>query len=197
MVDGNRDDNKRMNLEFFDKLMERAPEQQHSEWWIFIGICDMYLRRHKIENPIVVELGIYNNSQKVFYEQLFGAEHIGIDIRTRGSAPDIHGNSQDPKTLKALKEKLGGRRINILFIDASHWYEGVKKDFEMYSPLCDDIVAFHDTNYGRHRRKRANRQVWRFWDELKAQSPMGVGEYKNYLFISIDKTTGTGMMIRK
>ena len=186
-----------MNMKLFDELMKERPEQQNSEWWIFLGICDMYLKRHKIKNPIVVELGIYNNRQKAFYEQLFGAEHIGIDIRTRESAPDIHGGTQDPKTLEALKEKLNGRPINILFIDASHWYERVKEDFETYSPLCNGIVAFHDTNYGRYRRKRANRQVWRFWDELKAQSPKGEGEHRSCFFISIDRTTGTGMMIKK
>lgn len=186
-----------MNMELFDELMKKKPEQQRSEWWIFLGICEMYLQRHKIINPIVVELGIYNNRQKAFYEQLLGAEHIGIDIRTRESAPDIHGNTRDLKTLGALKDRLNGRPINILFIDAGHTYESVRRDFEMYSPLCEDIVAFHDTNYGRYRRKKENRQVWRFWDELKAESPMGVGVHKYFFFISIEKTTGTGMMIKK
>ena len=186
-----------MNLKLFDEFMGKPPEQQHSEWWVFLGICDMYLKRHEIKNPVVVELGTYGNRQKVFYERLFGATHIGIDVRARESAPDIRGNSHDLRTLEALKEKLNGRPINILFIDAGHTYESVRKDFEMYSPLCTDIVAFHDTNYGRYRRKKINRQVWRFWDELKAESAKGEGVHKYFFFISLEKTMGTGMMIKK
>ena len=37
--------------------------------------------------------------------------------------------------------------IGFLFIDGDHRYEGVKKDFELYSPKVkvDGIIAFHDT----------------------------------------------------
>ena len=197
MVDGNRDDNKKMNLELFKELMEQPPAQHPHEWKIFLEICESYLKRQEIENPLVVELGIYENRQKVFWEKLFKATHIGIDAFTRKAVPDILGNSNDPHTLEMLKKKLKERPIDILFIDASHWYERVKKDFEMYNPLCNGIVAFHDTNYGRYRGKRANREVYKFWDELKAQSPMRAGENKDCLFVSIDKTNGTGMMIKR
>jgi len=186
-----------MNIELFNTLMKHRPAQHPHEWKIFLEICESYLERQKIKNPLVVELGIYENRQKVFWNKLFGAEHIGIDAFTRRAVPDILGNSNDPKTLGMLKEKLKGRPIDILFIDASHWYERVKKDFKMYSPLCNGIVAFHDTNYGRYRGKRANREVWKFWDELKAESPMRAGENKDFLFVSIERTNGTGMMIKR
>ena len=180
-----------MNLKLFNSLMEQPPAQHPSEWWAFLEICRSYLRKHPIENPIVIELGVYENKQKRFYEQFLGAEHIGIDKRSKRCTPEIVGDTHSPGVLKALKEKLKGRPINILFIDASHWYESVKKDFEMYSPLCDGIIAFHDIDLGRHRGRRANRQVWRFWDELKAKKD------KKFSFVSLNGGMGTGVMIRK
>jgi len=50
----------------------------------------------------------------------------------------------------------------VLFPDGDHSYEGVKRDFEMYSPLVrpGGIIAFHDTVF--------MDGVRRFWAELKA-----------------------------
>ena len=182
-----------MNLELFNKLMDvpLSLSQDPCEWRTFLEFCELYLKKHKIKNPIVVELGTWRNGQKQFYKQLLGAHHIGIDS-SRKSKSDIHGFTHDSRTLEKLKEKLGGKPIDILFIDASHWYKDVKKDFEIYSPLCDGIVAFHDINHGRYHRKRANWEVWKFWDELKADPSM-----KDFLFSSIERATGIGIMIRK
>jgi len=47
----------------------------------------------------------------------------------------IRKDSHDPRTPKEVKKILGDKRIDFLFIDGDHTYEGVKKDFEMYSPL--------------------------------------------------------------
>lgn len=180
-----------MNLELFNKLMELPLSQDLYEWRTFLEFCESYLKEHKIENPIAVEIGIWRGGQKRFWEELLGVQHIGIDS-ARKSNPDIHGNSHDPHTVEALKAKLGEKPINILFIDASHWYENVKKDFEIYSPLCSGIIAFHDINYGRYRNRRPNREVWKFWDELKADPSM-----KNFLFDSIEKEKGIGIMTRR
>lgn len=196
-----------MNLELFNKLMELPPLQTKDEWRIFLEICDFYLKERKIKNPIVVELGKWKGKQRPFYEQLFGATYIGIDSSGKQCKPEIYGNSHDPETLKRLKEKLAGRPINILFIDGDHHYKDVKKDFDMYAPLCDDIVAFHDVNYP---------TVMRLWNELKAipsVSPTKEKEYlssrwfnvnikergftdKDNVFILIEIASGIGMMIK-
>lgn len=55
-------------------------------------------------------------------------------------------DSQDPATRATLLRILGGRKIDLLFIDGDHSYAGVKKDFDNYSPLVaeDGVIALHD-----------------------------------------------------
>ena len=216
-----------MNMKRYNKLMRRgAPKQHPPEWQTFLEFCESYLEKHGIKNPIVVELGTWRDTQKKFYEQLLNAHHIGIDITGDQNAPDILGNTHDPKTIEKLKGKLGGKPINILFIDASHRYKNVKRDFAIYAPLCSDIIAIHDIELGRYQ-EASTREVWKFWDELRLKThaetqpytfcpvsssicPLEVNrlqleEYKNYLFISIhqyrdngDKSQkGIGLVIKK
>jgi len=173
-----------MNLKLFNSLMKHRPSQNMPEWRTFLEICEMHLKKHKIKNPIVVELGMWKNRQKKFYEQLLGAHHISIDISDKRGMPDILGDTHKSATVEALKKKLNGRPINILFIDACHRYGAVKKDLELYSPLCSDIIAFHDIETHRHREK-SKVTVWKFWDELKLEAFRGVEKYKEFLLLSI------------
>lgn len=192
-----------MNYTLFNKLMKPKPFQFMPEWRTFLEVCQTYLRRCKVKDPIVVELGSWKNRQKKFYEKLLGAQHIGIDyqeIVETQSVPDILGNTHDEKTIEALKVKLDGKPINILFIDASHHYEDVKKDYEMYSPLCDGIVAIHDIESFRNINIRKS-EVWKFWDELKAKASNGEKGYTHSLFLSIHQhragNMGIGVILKQ
>jgi cephalosporin hydroxylase len=79
----------------------------------------------------------------------------------------IRRDSHDPQTLEEVKRILGGEKVDSLFIDGDHAYEGVKKDFEMYSPLVRNggIIAFHDIVPGLH---ECVGGVPKFWREVKS-----------------------------
>lgn len=78
----------------------------------------------------------------------------------------VKADSHSLETLKRVENLLNGKRVELLFIDGDHSYEGVKMDFEMYSPLVADggMIAFHDIAV---HTKFANCEVNRFWDEVK------------------------------
>jgi predicted O-methyltransferase YrrM len=75
----------------------------------------------------------------------------------------VRGDSHADAIRDHVVEVLEGQLVDLLFIDADHSYEGVKRDYELYSPLVapDGVVMFHDVNehpvYG----------VSRFWSEVR------------------------------
>lgn len=79
----------------------------------------------------------------------------------------VRANSHLDETRKRIEDILQGRTIDVLMIDADHSYEGVKRDYELYSPLLskDGFVAMHDVIPNRF---DPEIEVHRFWDELKA-----------------------------
>ena len=149
-----------MDRALFDRLLKEChPGQNAKEWWYFLEFAGNYFKTHNVGNPIVVELGVRMGCQQRFYKQLLGAKYIGIDAYETHSKPDILGNTHNPETLKRLKGLLAGRPINLLFIDANHSYDSVRKDFEIYGPLTRHIVAFHDV-------RTEQVHVRLFWEEL-------------------------------
>ena len=184
-----------MNLGHYNRMMVKGsgPRQHILEWRIFLEICESHFKEHRIGRPVVVELGTFKNHQKKFYEHFLGAEHIGININAKHEMPDIMGDTHDPDTLNRLKKRLGKRSINLLYIDASHTYASVKEDYETLSPLCSDIVAFHDIETGRYADNK-NDGAWKFWEELR------LTQYRNpktdWKFVSIHMRHFKGVKAR-
>lgn len=58
----------------------------------------------------------------------------------------IMKNSQEFSTYANAVSILGGDKLDMLFIDGDHTYDGVVSDFKMYAPLVSEkgLIVFHD-----------------------------------------------------
>jgi len=87
--------------------------------------------------------------------------------RPGGKIELIRADSHQQSTMDLVKNLLGDRKLDYLFIDGDHTYEGVKKDFYLYKPLVKEkgIVVFHDVAH----HKNSSCEVDKFWNEIKTQ----------------------------
>jgi predicted O-methyltransferase YrrM len=96
----------------------------------------------------------------------------------------IRANSHDKETLVKVRSYLKNRKVDFMFIDGDHTYEGVKQDFNTYKDFLADnaLVMFHDIAphpnpiYG----------VDKFWKEVKL-------EFKNSEFVKDWYEGGRGL----
>jgi predicted O-methyltransferase YrrM len=108
-----------------------------------------------LEPQVVVEIGAFDGGTLWIWCQLAGLvvavdrPPVGYKTETKVNTlgcPVVCGDSHDPQTKARLLEVLDGRPVDFLFIDGDHTFDGVKQDYEMYSPLVrpGGVVAFHD-----------------------------------------------------
>jgi len=78
----------------------------------------------------------------------------------------LRGDSHSMEIASRVSQILKNDKVDFLFIDGDHTYEGVKRDFEMYSKLVrpGGIIAFHDIVYHPH---VPNCKVNKFWNEIR------------------------------
>ena len=94
----------------------------------------------------------------------------------------INGNSKDYYIVERLREILNGEKIDFLFIDGDHTYEGVKGDYELYEQFLNEnsIVGFHDIINSEYHAEH-NCFVSTFWSEIKKQYESVEFVYTNLL----------------
>lgn len=80
----------------------------------------------------------------------------------------IDADSQQLSTVNRLHDTLDTQPIDVLFIDADHRYEGVKRDWELYMPLVRDggLIFFHDMTPQNDPRSG----VHKLWAEIKKEN---------------------------
>jgi cephalosporin hydroxylase len=90
----------------------------------------------------------------------------------------LAADSHAAETLHEVKDWLGGAKLDFLFIDGDHSFEGVSSDFALYRPLVradEGIVAFHDivpdfkTRFGIVTTADVG-EVPKFWSQLKMEA---------------------------
>lgn len=88
----------------------------------------------------------------------------------------ISGDSHSSETFETVQSILRGNKIDFLFIDGDHTYEGVKRDFELFSRLVESkgMIAFHDIV---PHPPELNVGVPDFWREVKR-------EFRNAEFVT-------------
>ena len=101
-------------------------------------------RRHGFPNakvPLFDRIGEYNDTEMV---------HIRAD-------------SQKSSTRKIVQRNLPCGMADFLLIDADHTYEGVKRDWELYSSIVDDggMIVIHDINTGDFREEWGVEEFWK------------------------------------
>ena len=100
------------------------------------------------------------------------------------------GDSRDGAVIAGVDDALAGRSIDLLFIDGDHTYEGVRADFEQYSPLVTPggMVMFHDIQPHSEADSGQRIEVSMFWDEVSRGR-------RSHSFIADPNQSGAGIGI--
>lgn len=155
----------------------------------FIEFCNLI---NEVKPKVFVEIGTRHGGSLWMISQFLPDESIIVSIDLPGmgwgtttSGPNrekvtqdlinnnkrvflITDNSQLESTVKKLKSIIKKDTIDLLFIDGDHTWNGVSKDWELYSPLVSDggIIAFHDI-FRPVNKKHLKIQVYLLWEVLK------------------------------
>ncbi len=89
-------------------------------------------------------------------------------VQAKQSLHLLRRDSHAASTKDHLQTILPPGGIDFLFIDGDHTYEGIKMDFEMYSPFVrkGGLVAFHDICT---HPPEINCGVDKFWNEIRTR----------------------------
>lgn len=169
-----------------------------------------FLQIFKDKSPkIVLEIGTANGGSLFSLCKLAPADAVIISIdlpagRFGGGYPEwktpiyelfkkenqrlflLREDSHLVETVVKIKKILNDKQIDFMFIDGDHTYDGVKKDFEMYSTLVkrQGVIAFHDVTPNGLEEFTGGVPI--FWKEIKYK-------YKYKEFIKDENQTGYGI----
>jgi predicted O-methyltransferase YrrM len=81
----------------------------------------------------------------------------------------IRADAHKVSTVRDVQRRLPAGSVDFLFIDGDHSYQGIRRDFEFYSPLVREggLVAFHDIVPGGPGKHGDPGGVPVFWSEVR------------------------------
>lgn len=105
----------------------------------------------------------------------------------------VRADSHLSASSTTVKTILKGHKLDFLFLDGDHTYNGVKKDFQMYRPLVrrGGLIAFHDIceHDVSEQPFEMGCQVHRFWNEIKRE-----GSYQEIIHDQNQNWAGIGVL---
>ncbi|MFO7796125.1 MAG: class I SAM-dependent methyltransferase [Promethearchaeia archaeon] len=150
---------------------------------------DFLIIANKINPKNILEIGTFDGGTIFLLSKIsdVDAKLISIDLpiykRDSGYAPYrlplyrffnianqklyfIRDNSHGKNSINKVKSILKEEKLDLLFIDGDHSYNGVKKDFYAYYPFVkiNGLIAFHDII---DHPKELNCEVSKLWNEIK------------------------------
>ena len=150
--------------EIYKECVKRGIQQKEKEFTELMKI----IKENNYKS--LLEIGAYSNGCTYAFSQLC-ENVISVDLEHKSTerlknVKYITGNSQDIN----IKNKLKNKKFDVIFIDGDHTYDGVKKDFQLYSELINEngIICFHDI-WDTPEHSRQNCFVSKFWNEIKTQ----------------------------
>jgi cephalosporin hydroxylase len=142
-------------------------------------------------NPkYILEIGVHlGRSMQVWQEAFEPTWMVGLERDTCYDYSKVPGkvlsgvDSHDPPIAIEVSRLLDGNKLDFLFIDGDHLYQGVLSDLLLYSGFVrpGGIIAFHDIRI----EDNPTCEVYKFWAELKRQ-------YPDNIFKEFCSPTGTG-----
>lgn len=152
-------------------------------------IFELLAKIQNLENfASFLEIGLHQGGTHFLFKSLQapGGISVAVDIppnsaRTKRlkdlGSTIIEKNSLLQSTVDEVSAVLGETRVDLLFIDGDHSYDGVKLDYENYKKFVrpGGLIVFHDiVDSPKHRAEGSF--VALFWKELKEQKNNNVFE---------------------
>lgn len=188
------------NINFMDKIVWRYPIEGwyvHQKPTELIMLSD-FLKGNNIKK--VLEIGSANGGTAAYWANMVGDDGVvySVDIAPADKCYkgteyekqiiEMIGDSHDQTFKQEIYDKVG--KVDMLFIDGDHSYEGVKDDFNSFAHLVRDngFIIFHDIVDSEYHRERGC-FVATLWNEIK-------NEYKTFEFIDTRELPGVNTPVQ-
>lgn len=187
---------------FFDSFSFSSPIYQDiNEIYLFLNFL---IEKIKLEDGIFLEIGVGFGGTFLIWSKFFpNFIKIGIDIWVCKNAIDsikergissthfIINDSNDKFSIEAIDRILDGKKVDFLFIDASHLEKDMRDNFYNYLSFVKDggVIAMHGINKNSLEFSQGGPHSSFFWEEIK-------NKYYFKEFIGNKDSAGLGALVK-